>query len=236
MLLSKVTATALLTFVAFGAATSAANAFEASRVQTDSASVRSLQNLKSEDDGNEGPGHDNGNGHGHGKGTANNDTDPLVMPPVVIKPYESNTGEDDGNSWTPNLDPNAVPSPDPSALPFAVGPQARLGVGPLPSSALDMGVPRHSLVVSPVSPAEHPALPGAQSLLGEKPKSQQSEQRIDPNRNQAIVINRLSGAEQSPLQEFIDIALVVMAILGALSLGLVSLLVRSARVAKSTGH
>ncbi len=239
MLLNKVTAAALLTLVALGSATSAAHAFDPPQAAKTHNSSASLATLKAEDDG-----HDDGWGGGKGgpkshdknddNGWSAGSSDPLVMPPVVIKPDETETTPD--TNWTPPSDgPSALPSPGASVLPL-VDPQSMRGTGMLPSSVIGSTGGRHRFVVSPVSPADHPSLPGTQSLPGDSPTIHQSEQRIDPSRNQAVVLNRMSFSEQSPLQDFIDAALVVMAILGALSLGLVSVLVRSARVAKSNGR
>lgn len=243
MLLNKVTAAALLTFLALGCTTSAALAAGPTANQSQPNSNSALTLLKTEDDS-----HDDGWGGGDGGSKHHDKNDgnsgwsaggstPLVMPPVVIKPDETETTPDSQNSWTPpSDDPNSVPSPEPSTLPFSVSPQSRPGTGLLPSTALSSQGGHHSFVVSPVSPADHPSMPGTQSLRGDSPTIHQPEQRIDPSRNQAVVISRMSISQQSPLQEFIDTALVVMAILGALSLGLVSVLVRSARVAKAGGR
>lgn len=239
MRLAKVTAATLLTILALGAGVSAAHAIASQPRQGHPGLIQALGLGRAENDSDDDFA---GSGTGHGKNHhegASHGADPLVMPPVVIKPEDGFDDEDSG--WTPPADSGSVtptidPTVDPQILNIQVGTQSQQSTSFVPpsSSETEVQARRHHFVVSPVSPAEHPSLPGTQSLPGARPSQSQLEERVDPSRNAAVVINPMRMREQSPLQEFIDTTLVVMAILGALSLGLVSVLVRSAKVAKSS--
>ena len=165
---------------------------------------------------------------------------PVVVPPVIIKPDESDE-EDGTGTWSPpdgqtqphrqHLDPLGV------VLPFANNPGGAevLNPGPFENSSRPQPGSQHltkPFLVSAVSPLERPTNPNAQVLPGAPITDFASPHQINPDQNQAISINRIVFGAESPMQDFINQATIVLVMLGLLSIGLVSVVLRNGRVSK----
>jgi hypothetical protein len=171
-------------------------------------------------------------------GSSGSVTTTVVVPPVIIKPDGDGFGDD---GWTPpakppKITPNAGSDPASTVLPFGNNPAGassgtRKFVG---GGAVNppVGSTKHKYVLSPVSPSEAPAVQNAETIPGPALTSTKHSENIDPVENQAVVVDRSAYALASPMQQFIDQATIILVILGALSLGLISLAVRNGRVSR----
>jgi len=171
-------------------------------------------------------------------GSSGSVTTTVVVPPVIIKPDGDGFGDD---GWTPpakppKITPNAGSDPASTVLPFGNNPGGassgtRKFVG---GGAVNppVGSTKHKYVLSPVSPSEAPAVPNAETIPGPALTSTKHSENIDPVENQAVIVDRSAYALASPMQQFIDQATIILVILGALSLGLISLAVRNGRVSR----
>jgi hypothetical protein len=250
MRLTKVTAALLLNLVALGAIPSMALAAGPSSHETKTSSPLAKVFVKAEsdsgDDGNESDGASGSSSSGSSSssssssssGSSGSVTTTVVVPPVIIKPDGDGFGDD---GWTPpakppKITPNAGSDPASTVLPFGNNPGGassgtRKFVG---GGAVNppVGSTKHKYVLSPVSPSDAPAVQNAETIPGPALTSTKHSENIDPVENQAVVVDRSAYALASPMQQFIDQATIILVILGALSLGLISLAVRNGRVSR----